>query len=67
MATYSCNIGFFLEENVNRVCNNDGTWDGTNPSCTGDLLPWNKVCSYTDTYISIYLSHIALQQSHVQA
>ena len=46
MATYSCNVGFFLEGDMARACNNVGTWDGTNPSCTGYLNALEKVCSY---------------------
>ena len=34
IATYSCSqTGYILNETTNRVCQDDGTWSGTVPSC----------------------------------
>ena len=34
IATYSCSLtGYILNETTNRVCQDDGTWSGTIPSC----------------------------------
>ena len=34
MATYSCSqTGYILNETTTRVCQDDGTWSGTVPSC----------------------------------
>ena len=34
IATYSCNeLGYILNDTINRVCQNDGTWTGTVPFC----------------------------------
>ncbi|XP_064387965.1 uncharacterized protein LOC135336171 isoform X3 [Halichondria panicea] len=41
-ATYLCNEGLFLEGNAMRTCGGDvtiGSWDGTNPVCSGILCP----------------------------
>jgi hypothetical protein len=32
-ATYSCNTGYTLNGSTMRTCQNDGTWDGTAPTC----------------------------------
>ena len=39
-ATYTCNDGFFLESNSERICGGDGStvtgsWEGMTPVCTG--------------------------------
>ncbi len=39
-ATYTCNDGFFLESNSERICEGDGStvtgsWEGMTPVCTG--------------------------------
>jgi CUB/sushi domain-containing protein len=36
VATYSCNSGFNLAGNINRVCRPDGSWSGSVPTCQGD-------------------------------
>ena len=34
IATYSCSqTGYILNETTNRVCQENGTWSGTVPSC----------------------------------
>ena len=34
IATYSCSqTGYILNETTNRVCQDNGTWTGTVPSC----------------------------------
>ena len=32
-AEYSCNIGFLLIGNLERTCQSDGQWSGTEPTC----------------------------------
>ena len=35
--TYVCDLGYIQNSgNMVRTCDNDGTWDGTLPSCTGN-------------------------------
>lgn len=34
--TYTCDIGYTLVGNVERVCQSDGTWSGTRPECLGN-------------------------------
>ena len=34
IATYMCDDGFNLGENMVRVCQSDGTFSGTDPVCT---------------------------------
>lgn len=36
VATYSCNDGFTLVGNKNRVCRPNGQWSGGAPSCQGE-------------------------------
>ena len=41
IASYSCNIGFYLDGNNTRVCGESGTsifgaWDTTAPTCIGN-------------------------------
>ena len=36
VATYSCNDGFKLVGNENRVCRPNGQWSGVAPSCQGE-------------------------------
>ena len=33
MAFYECGLGFALVGDGNRVCQEDSTWSGVNPSC----------------------------------
>ena len=37
-ATYSCNVGFMLEGNLLRTCQDDGTWSGSEPFCIASEL-----------------------------
>ena len=34
-ATYACDTGFNLVGLVRRVCQSDGTWSGSDPTCQG--------------------------------
>ena len=37
MATYSCMLGYMLTGgDRERRCQGNGTWDGTEPTCTGE-------------------------------
>ena len=36
-ATYECNTGFTLMGNIERTCQDDGDWSGTEPTCDGML------------------------------
>ncbi len=33
MATYECDSGFGIKGAINRMCQKDGTWSGSNPTC----------------------------------
>ena len=33
VATYTCNRGYTLNGDATRVCGDDGTWNGTTPTC----------------------------------
>ena len=37
LATYQCNSGFSLVGNMERTCQDDGSWSGTDPICDGML------------------------------
>ena len=38
VATYSCSqTGYMLNETTNRVCQDNGSWTGTVPSCQCEL------------------------------
>ena len=32
-ATYSCDVGYQLNENASRICLASGNWSGSQPSC----------------------------------
>ena len=44
-ATYSCTRGQLFDGSTVRTCQNDGTWTGTEPTCTGRQLENVKGCS----------------------
>ena len=33
VATYSCDSGFFISGNSQRICQMDGLWSGSAPTC----------------------------------
>ena len=35
--TYSCNTGYTLTGDANRICQADRTYDGSEPACEGDI------------------------------
>ena len=47
-ATYSCNTGYILRGVVSRVCQVNGQWSGSAPTCEGSFLEINvRVCVIT--------------------
>ena len=36
VATYSCNVGFTLNGNGERTCEDGGVWSGAAPTCRGE-------------------------------
>ena len=38
VARYSCDAGYTLNGAAERTCQNDGQWDGTEPTCKGETL-----------------------------
>ena len=34
-ATYNCTTGFSLSGDMIRTCQNNGSWNGTDPTCEG--------------------------------
>ncbi len=37
-ATYNCNTGYNLTGDMTRTCQANGTWSGTDPTCTRKLI-----------------------------
>ena len=35
VATHSCDTGYFLNGDMNRFCQSNGTWSGSAPACEG--------------------------------
>ena len=35
VASYECDTGFSLVGNMERTCQDDGEWSGTDPTCNG--------------------------------
>ena len=35
VATYSCDTGYTFNGGSTRTCQSDGTWSGSDPTCTG--------------------------------
>ena len=38
VATYSCDNGFLVSGNSQRICQMDGFWSGSAPTCSGTLI-----------------------------
>ena len=49
-ATYSCDTGYNLVGNTNRICQATGVWSGREPICQGMLLLEYYVLEYVYTY-----------------
>lgn len=43
---FTCDLGFLMGGSSERACQANGTWSGTNTTCSGEL----KKCSYKDGY-----------------
>ena len=37
VVSFSCDYGFRIQGSANRTCTTEGTWDGVEASCTGQL------------------------------
>ncbi len=51
IATFTCDNGYSLTGGSFRVCQNDGTWSGTVPTCQCELIPLhlNSCFTFLDT------------------
>ena len=59
MATYSCTLGYVLVGGAReRRCQNDGTWDGSEPTCNGTLQLFinNFSTSNKHEHFSVYFN-----------
>ena len=50
VANYSCNQGFFLVGDGQRICQADGKWSGVEPECQGIFL-YYVICIYVHMHI----------------
>ena len=37
-ATYSCNVGYQLNDDTPRICGSNNTWSGVEPTCLGKSI-----------------------------
>ena len=51
-ATYACNMGYVLEGNSTRTCDDNGTWTGSVPECIREYSTICKPCSLTSVNMS---------------
>ena len=51
-ATYACNMGYVLEGNSTRTCDDSGTWTGSVPECIREYSTICKPCSLTSVSMS---------------
>ena len=49
-ANYFCNYGFTLSGNEQRVCQKDGTWSGSEPSCVRKFV----TCMHVSYAVSVF-------------
>ena len=52
IANYTCDVGFELVGNVERVCQSNGLWSGMNPACQGMNLSKVITGHNSFTYLS---------------
>ncbi len=53
-ATYTCTAGYMLNETATRMCQSNGVWSGSEPTCPRELL-----------YVPVYVSFIRTYPSAV--
>ena len=54
---YSCNEGFMLEGDENRVCQSNQEWSGELPNCIREFFFFPSSSSYFSLSLSLSLSH----------
>ena len=66
IATYSCDPGYTLDGNTSRICQADGQWSGSQPSCNGE---WYLLIIEQNMYVSCYIlySFIAIDCGDLSA
>lgn len=42
IATYTCNMEFELNGSLSRVCQSDGQWNGTDPTCLSKDITYHS-------------------------
>ena len=63
-ATYACNPGYRLSGVSRRVCQSNGLWSGSQPSCESKL---NYTHTYTQTYILTHTHEYTHKYTHIYA
>ncbi len=48
IATFTCDNGYTRTGEIFRVCQNDGTWNGSAPTCQGEFCYCSIVCVSID-------------------
>ena len=41
--SFECKPGYALRGSLKRTCKSDGTWDGVQPTCNGELTPFYSI------------------------
>ena len=41
--SFECNAGYALRGSLKRTCKSDGTWDGVQPTCNGELIAFYSI------------------------
>lgn len=57
VAQYGCALGYSLiNGSATRICQSDGVWSGTQPSCQGNWKPWSTTFANLK-YCYMYIVH----------